>query len=265
MLKVCPKGAFCVRMIGSGIKKDNINQWIKPFLEVNTNMIKHTLQIGFLGFACVFSGMTTASIFDFSSAASSIDAQAKLLSAKAQNLSPQVVKLGLEAYDKARAQGLDAQQLLTIVDYSKPSTEPRLWVLDLKTDKVLFQELVAHAQNSGGNIPTTFSDTPSSHMSSLGLYLTEQTYDGHHGNTLRLAGLEKGFNDKAQSREIVMHAANYVSQTFADIHGRLGRSWGCFALNPAVAQPVINTIKGGTLLFAYYPEQSWLEHSSYLT
>lgn len=224
-------------------------------------MMKKILQIGLFSFACMFFSGVFADSLD----SSNLDAQAKLLSAQAQNLDSQAILLGLKAYNKAHAEGLDSQQVLTIVDYSKPSTEPRFWVFDLKTNTVLFDELVAHGQNSGDNLPTAFSDNPSSHMSSLGLYLTEQTYDGHHGNSLRLEGLEKGVNDTAETREVVVHGAPYVSQTFADTHGRLGRSWGCFALNPAVAQPVINTIKGGTLLFAYYPDNNWIEHSQYLT
>lgn len=194
-----------------------------------------------------------------------INSEAALLSSKAENLNPQVVKLGLEAYLKAREEGMDPQELLTIVDYSKPSTEPRMWVLDLKDNDILYQELVAHGKNSGGNVPTNFSDDPRSLQSSLGLYLTGQTYLGHHGYSLRLNGLDKGFNDMAATRDIVVHAAPYVSEAFAQTHGRLGRSWGCMAVNPSVAPSLINTIKGGTLIFAYYPDKDWLTHSSFLT
>jgi hypothetical protein len=198
-------------------------------------------------------------------AVANLNAETRLLSQESPDVDPQALKLGLEAYDKARQQGLDPQQILTIVDYSRPSTEPRLVVYDLKSNDVLFQALVAHGRNSGDNLPDSFSDDPSSHKSSLGLFVTGEPYIGHHGYSLRLDGLEKGFNDKAASREIVVHAANYVSAQFAEVHGRLGRSWGCFAVNPTVAKPIINTIKDGSLLFAYYPDRNWLEHSSYLT
>lgn len=210
-------------------------------------------------------GHNTNANTHLTSAPSSLSAEAQVLSQKVQNIDPHVIKLGLKAYDKARSQGLDPQQILTIVDYADPSTEPRMVVFDLKSNTVLFQTLVAHGMNSGGNIPHAFSDDPSSHESSLGLYVTQQTYDGHHGYSLRLNGLEKGFNDNARSREIVVHSANYVSEQFAEDHGRLGRSWGCFAVSPKVATPIINTIKDGTLLFAYYPDQNWLQNSSYLS
>lgn len=212
--------------------------------------------------------MALSSVVSVSGAAifgDSLDSQAQILSAKAGDLSPQVIKLGLEAYSKARQEGMDQQQILTIVDYDMPSTQPRMWVFDLKTNTLLFKELVAHGENSGDNIPDSFSDQPESLKSSLGLYVTGQPYVGHHGVSLRLDGLEKGFNDTAAERDIVVHAAPYVSQEFADEHGRLGRSWGCFAVNPAVAQPIINTIKDGTLIFAYYPDKRWLSQSSFLS
>jgi len=170
--------------------------------------------------------------------------------------------LALRAYGKLRQAGYDSREMLTIVDYSKPSTERRLWVINLKDLQVPVRALVANGKNNGDN---TFSDRPSSHDSSIGVYLTSNTYFGKHGYSLRINGLEKGFNDRARARDIVMHSAYYVSETFAHIHGRLGRSWGCFALSPAVAPIIINKIKDGTVLFAYYPDPRWLDHSTYLT
>lgn len=193
-----------------------------------------------------------------------LDSEAKLLSTRAQNLDAQVIKMGLQAYSKAREQGLDQQQVLTIVDYRLPSTEPRLVVFDLKNNNVLFKELVAHGKMSGGNVPTSFSNTPQSLKSSLGVFLTGNTYLGHHGYSLKLQGLEKGFNDMAAAREIVVHAANYVSEAFAQAHGRLGASWGCFAVRPTVSSSLINTIKDGTLIFAYYPDRNYLSKSSFI-
>ncbi len=192
------------------------------------------------------------------------EATLKALCHEAPGLNPRALQLGLVSYQKARAEGFDNQQILTIVDYSQASTVPRLWVFDLKNNNLLFQELVAHAKNSGENIPTVFSDQPQSLKSSLGLFVTGEPYQGQHGYSLRLNGLEKGFNKNAAARNIVVHAANYVSPQFASTHGRLGRSFGCFALNPSVANAVINTIKAGTLLFAYAPDRNWLTHSKYL-
>jgi len=189
----------------------------------------------------------------------------KNILSQTDGLDPKVLNLALNAYQKLHQEGYDYQQMLTIVDYTKPSTEPRLWVLDLKTLQVKFHELVAHAKNSGGNFPTEFSDNPRSLQSSIGVFLTSNTYYGEHGYSLKLNGLEQGFNDKARARSIVMHPAEYVSETFARIHGRLGRSWGCFAVNPAVSQEIISNIKDGTVLFAYYPDARWLSHSRYIS
>lgn len=191
-----------------------------------------------------------------------INAETSILSQKAEGANPQAIKLGLEAYEKAHQEGYDPQQLLTIVDYTKPSTEPRLFVFDLKDNNLLFQELVAHGKNSGGNVPTSFSDSPESLESSLGLYVTGDTYVGKHGVSLRLNGLDHGLNDMAAARDIVMHAADYVSEAFAREHGELGRSWGCFAVNPAVAGSLIQTLKDGSLIFAYYPSQALMSSVS---
>jgi hypothetical protein len=183
---------------------------------------------------------------------------------KAPGLNPKALQAGLEAYSKARQEGLDKQQILTIVDYTKPSTARRLWVLDLKNHTVLFNDYVAHGQNSGGNYANDFSDSSGSLESSLGVYLTESTYSGKHGYSLRIKGLEKGFNDRAESRDIVIHRADYATAQFAQAHGRLGRSWGCFAVSPAIADSLIHTIKNGSLVLAYYPDPSWLSKSQFL-
>ncbi len=193
-----------------------------------------------------------------------INATARMLSAQSKALDPDVLKLGLKAYINAHQHGLAQKELLTIIDYSKPSTENRFWVVDLKNNRVLFETLVAHGKNSGDNFATHFSNQPQSLASSFGVFLTGNTYLGHHGYSLKLRGLEPGVNDKAQARSLVVHAASYVNQMIAHHFGRLGRSWGCPALNPAIAGPVINTIKGGTLIFAYYPDRRWLSHSWFL-
>jgi hypothetical protein len=153
---------------------------------------------------------------------------------------------------------------LTVIDYSRPSTQKRLWVFDLETRALLFEELVAHGRGSGENVPTSFSNVPESHQSSLGLFRTEDTYVGRNGYSLRLAGLDAGFNDQAYDRAIVMHGAPYVSDDFARAQGRLGRSWGCPALREGIAREVIDTVKGRGLVFAYYPDPAWLAASKYL-
>ena len=125
-------------------------------------------------------------------------------------------------------------------------------------------ELVAHGQGSGDNLASVFSNEPETHASSLGLFATEDTYVGKNGYSLRLKGLDRGFNHRAQERAIVMHGAPYVSDDFIRAHGRLGRSWGCPALREGVAREVIDRVRGSGLLFAYYPNQDWLKSSRYL-
>lgn len=182
-------------------------------------------------------------------------------------------KLNEEVFDKAvrgylnlKAAGKlsDDKQILSVADFTKSSTENRLWVIDLKAKKVLFNTYVAHGQGSGIDMPTVFSNEDGTHASSLGFYVTEGTYTGKHGNSLRLNGLDNGFNDAALARGIVVHAADYVSKYTIAGQGRLGRSWGCPAVAPELAQPIINTIKGGTCLFIYYPQPKYMKTAYWL-
>lgn len=195
---------------------------------------------------------------------STLDDEAKLFSSKSPNLDPKVVKLALLAYKNAVKKGITHSKLLTIVDYSKPSKEPRFWVLNLDTHEVLYHELVAHGKYTGMDTADSFSNAPKSRKSSLGLFITEDTYTGKHGYSLRINGLEKGFNDHAKARDIVIHSSNYVNQLYAKTKGRIGRSFGCLALDPLVSTKIINLIKNGTLIFAYHPSTDWLRHSQFL-
>jgi hypothetical protein len=171
---------------------------------------------------------------------------------RTQGLSPKVLSLALDAVSSARARGISGRDdLLTVIDYSLPSTTPRLWVLDLAKGKVLYHELVAHGAGSGDNYATHFSNVMDSRQTSLGLFLTGGTYEGGNGYSLRLKGLEEGLNDRAEVRNIVMHGAWYVSAEHARQHGRIGRSWGCPALPQEDAGPVIDTIKNGSFIYSY--------------
>lgn len=184
---------------------------------------------------------------------------------QAPGLRPAVLRLALEATDSASNRGLvKRREILTVIDYSLPSSEPRLFVFDLADRKLLFRELVAHGKNSGGDVANFFSNSSGSLASSLGLFVTEDTYNGNNGYSLRLRGLEEGVNDMASDRLIVMHGAYYVSREAIRALGRLGRSWGCPAVRSEIAQKLINTIRGGSAIFAYYPEKSWLSGSSFL-
>lgn len=172
-----------------------------------------------------------------------------------------VIALAIDAFGCANA--ADARTL-SVIDYSRPSTEPRLWVFDLEEQTLLFEEWVAHGQNTGGNLAVQFSNRPGSHMSSLGAFLTADAYVGRNGYSLRLHGLEPGFNDRAYERAIVIHGAPYVDAGFAADHGRLGRSHGCPAVRTAIARRLIDTIRGGSFVFAYYPDDEWLRRSPLL-
>jgi hypothetical protein len=176
-----------------------------------------------------------------------------------------VLRLALTASQCAAASGaVKNPATLTIIDYSKASVEPRLWVLDLQARALLYEELVSHGQGSGGNFATKFSNTPESHQTSIGLYVTDQPYVGRNGYSLRLDGLDHGFNDRARQRAIVMHGASYVNPSITKALGRLGRSHGCPAVRTEVARELIDRIKGGNLVFAYYPDPEWLSRSKFL-
>ena len=194
-----------------------------------------------------------------------IQKETQLLESRAGNINPQVLHLSLIAYLNARKHGLDTKQLLTVIDYSMPSTEKRLWVFDMKSGRTLFNTWVSHGKNSGGISSTSFSNSPGSLKSSIGVFMTDEPYIGKNGYSLRLRGLERSINDNAYRRDIVVHGARYVNPDTISKYGQIGRSWGCPAVSTELAQPLINTIKENTLIFAYYPDRDWLSHSQFLT
>lgn len=188
-----------------------------------------------------------------------------LMQRLAPEADPRVLALALEARNCAAAEFGDAPSpRLAVIDYSLPSTAPRLWVFDLENQSLLFREYVAHGQGTGENLARHFSNRDGSHQSSLGLFRTGDTYHGRNGYSLRMQGLEPGINDAAMARAIVMHGAAYVNPQAARERGRLGRSWGCPALRPEVAAPVIDSLKNGQMIFAYYPDTDWLANSPFL-
>lgn len=177
-------------------------------------------------------------------------------------------KINFEVFDLAIKGYLrinKRKEIITLVDFSKPSTQERLYVLDLKQEKVLFASHVAHGRNSGQNFATSFSNKSGSYQSSLGFYLTEGTYQGKNGYSLILDGLEKGINDNARARAIVMHGANYANPSVIGGSGRLGRSLGCPALPPSINKPVIDAIKNGSVLFIYGNDESYTKKSPILS
>lgn len=176
----------------------------------------------------------------------------------------EVIRLAVDALSCATASGMESPQRLAVIDYSLPSVQPRLWVFDLQQRRLLLNELVAHGRNSGENYASSFSNTYGSYQSSLGLFRTLNSYQGKHGYSLRMEGVEPGVNDKAFERAIVIHGAPYVDPKLISKQGRIGRSLGCPAVRPQVARELINHLKEGQFLFAYYPDPEWLKSSAFL-
>lgn len=193
-----------------------------------------------------------------------IDTKIQHLSHKAPQLDKKVLKLALTAYKNADKKGAVKKPVLTVIDYSLPSNKQRMWVFDVRSEKLLFNTYVAHGRNSGDSKAHHFSNRESSKESSLGTYITKDTYIGHKGFSLNLQGMDKGFNDNAYNRRVVMHGAWYVEPSFIKKAGRAGLSWGCPAIAQTLAKPVINTIKNGSVIFAYFPDKNFLSHSGYL-
>ena len=180
-------------------------------------------------------------------------------------LSRQAFDYALKGFNYLLTKGKIANNaILSIADFSVPSSKKRLFIIDLKNYKILFNTYVAHGRNSGQEYADHFSNAPESLQSSPGFYVTKETYTGAHGMSLRLEGEEQGINDNALSRGIVMHAAAYVNKTLAEGRGFIGRSWGCPAVAPELHQAIINKIKNGTCLFLYTPNKNYISSSRIL-
>jgi hypothetical protein len=186
------------------------------------------------------------------------------LSVEAPTLQSDVLKKAVSAMQCAVNSGMQPAERLAVIDFSLPSSEPRLWIFDLARQTLLLEDFVAHGQKSGDNYATRFSNILGSHQSSIGLFRTQESYWGRHGYSLRMDGLEPGINDRARDRAIVIHAADYVDPTWIERQGRIGRSQGCPAVRPEIAQAVVDSLKGGQFMFKYYPDEEWLASSAYL-
>jgi len=180
---------------------------------------------------------------------------------------PQLISFSnaIKGYSKLKAQGKIKNETLTIIDFSLSSTAKRLWVLNMTTRKVLFNTVVAHGRNTGSEFATRFSNTNNSNQSSLGFYVTDNTYYGKNGLSLFLDGQEKEFNDNARKRYVVFHGAKYSNPDFAKRNGRLGRSLGCPAVPTAVNTAIINVIKNKSCLFIYHPDTNYNTNSKLIS
>ena len=187
------------------------------------------------------------------------------LNLQALGLSEEAFNYAIKGYDYLVEQGkIKKNDLLSIVDFTKPSSVKRLFIIDLKHSRILFNTYVAHGQGSGEKFAKNFSNIPESYQSSLGFYVTSGTYIGKNGYSMNLTGLERGINDKAESRAIVMHGAPYVNESYIRSQGYIGRSWGCPAVPEKLNRPIIETIKDGSCLFLYSNNNFYLSHSRIL-
>jgi|ERR1019366_6111311 hypothetical protein len=163
-----------------------------------------------------------------------------------------------------KKQHIEKPNLLSIADLSQSSNSKRLYVIDIVKKKILFNTYVAHGRNSGEEFAHSFSNEPNSFQSSLGFYLTKNTYQGAHGLSMKLEGIENGINNNAEQRGIIVHGARYVHESFIKLHGRLGRSQGCPAIPQKLCEPIVNSIKGGSCFFIFYPDSTYLNKSTLL-
>ena len=176
-----------------------------------------------------------------------------------KGLSKQAFLYAMQGYEALKAAGkLSNSDILTICDFSQSARKKRMYVIDMETQELLIQTHVAHGRNSGGEFARKFSNRPESHQSSLGFYITQKTYHGEHGLSLRVQGVERGINDKAYKRAIVVHGATYIGE------GHMGRSYGCPAVPREQSKKIIETIKGGSVMFIYHPTKQYLSASKIL-
>ena len=194
-----------------------------------------------------------------------IEVNASILADKF-NIDNQAILLALTGYEKLKEQGLiNNQRYLTIVDFSKPSNEERLYIIDMYNKELPVQTYVAHGRNSGTLFATKFSNKQRSNQSSLGFYITGMPYKGKHGRSLELFGMERGINDNVKQRAIVLHGANYVSNNFIQHTGYIGRSQGCPAVPNNQINDIIDIIQGQSCLFIYAEDQSYLNKSKIIS
>lgn len=180
------------------------------------------------------------------------------------HVNPQALNTALTMYYCSTDKGLNHTPYLTLIDYSLPSNEKRLWLFDMKNNKLLLNTWVAHGMKSGEVYPNSFSNKHETHKSSIGFFQVGKSYTGEGGYSARLMGLSPGFNDNAYKRNLVVHGAWYVSEDFVKKYGRVGRTWGCPAVPTSLTTKVVNIIRNGSVLIVYYPDKKWLSNSTYL-
>lgn len=180
-------------------------------------------------------------------------------------LSSEAFNYAVKGYENLKKLGkIHNEKVLSIIDFTKPSSQKRLFILDVQNFKILFNTYVAHGRNTGVAYANKFSNKPESYQSSLGFYITEGTYNGKNGFSMQLEGMEYGINHRAEERAIVVHGAPYVSEGFIRSKGYIGRSHGCPALPEKLNKPIIDIIKNGSCLFIYSNDKNYLQQSKIL-
>lgn len=231
----------------------NFTLGFKNLLRDKSNM--NMKRIIVLGLGSVFLASSAAMVP--SAMASEPDNVADVAKLMGEGVPAKPLKEALKAYNWAKAKGdVHNSKYLTLIDFAKPSNEKRMWVIDLNSNQVVFNGLVSQGKNSGLKYATKFSNKPGTKESSLGVYTTTNLFQGKHGTSLKVRGLESGINNNANSRTIEFHPAAYATPAFVKKYGRLGRSWGCFAVNPKYSTALFDKIKGGSVVFAYAPQEN---------
>lgn len=214
--------------------------------------------------ATAFADNTVTVIVDKTSTEFIASVYKKISFCQGGKLDPLVFESAYRGYLQLKAAGKLEKDILSVCDFSLSANVSRLWIIDLKENKVLYNTYVAHGQGSGEEFASSFSNRENSHQSSLGFYVTGETYQGAHGISLRLHGMDNRYNDAALDRGIVLHGAHYVCDDFIRSNKRLGRSWGCPAVANALAPEIIDMVKEGSCLFLYYPDKKYLSSSYWL-
>ncbi len=244
----------------------------KKLMRMNLRISKKTYILPFIVLTSLFSlkvssigKKSTGVIAPAAAALATVSAAEMLygqLALDSLGLSREAFQYALQGHENLQKAGkLANEDILSIVDFSLPSTKKRLFVIDLASGQLLFNTLVSHGRNSGREMATNFSNAPESFKSSLGFYITGSTYRGAHGYSLRLEGEEQGINDNAMERGIVMHAADYVNEKLGRVQGYIGRSLGCPAVPVSLHKKIIGKIRNGSCLFIYSPNQQYLSAS----
>jgi hypothetical protein len=249
-------------------KGPSMRIFVYPFEKRESMILRISLAL-LIALTCAFTPIPGPAATDeqplpITTTTANVDGLYNKLQLQQLGLNLKAYQLAVKGWKNLKAKGAVTRDILSICDFTQSGNNKRLYIIDLASGTLLFNTLVAHGKNTGEEFAKFFSNEPSSLKSSLGFYTTKEAYIGAHGMALKLAGMEPGFNDNAEERAIVMHGAEYVTDHFIHQWGKLGRSWGCPAVPEQLSATIINTIKNGSCLFIYYPDNKYLASSRIL-